>query len=155
MAQRTSEHQAGFSLVEVIVAFGLLAGVLLSIAGLFTLGGRQLASGRDATEALSVAQGILEEVNGWGFHQTWSLFGIDGQSVTSATVDTKTNTYAAKWQPALAEKLFNGYAEIEIEALANGAAPVLAQARFIRVEVTVHWDEGSRHRQINLATVRM
>ncbi len=155
MATIAHRAEAGFSLVEVIVAFGLLAGVLLSIAGLFTLGGRQLASGRNTTEALSVAQAIVEEIQGWGFHQTWSLFGIDGENVSAATVDTKTNSYASKWQPTLEQKLLNGYAEIEIRALGSGGAPVLAQARFIRVQVTVHWDEGSRHRQIHLATVRM
>ena len=145
----------GFSLVEAIIALGLLAGVLISIAGLFILGGKQLSSGRNSTEALSVARGILEEMQGWGFQQTWLAYGIDGTTQMAATVDTRTNGYASKWQPTLDDKLFNGYGLIDIESLANGAPPVLKNTRFIRVVVTIFWSEGNRQRQIRLGTVRM
>ncbi len=39
-------NDGGFSLVEVIIAIGVLAGVLLSIASMFMLGGRQVKAGK-------------------------------------------------------------------------------------------------------------
>jgi len=149
-------HERGFSLVEVVIALGLLAGVLISIAGLFILGSKQVESGRTATEALSVARGILEEMDGWGFRQTYQLFGIDGTTALSGTVDTRTDAYSAKWQQTLDEALFNSHAEILIQSLGpNNPPPTLATTRAIRVVVTVFWSEGNRDRSIRLGTVRM
>lgn len=146
--------EKGFSLVEVVVALGLLAGVLIAISGLFILGGRQVKSGRTSTEALAVGRRIVEEMDGWGFGQTYQLFGWDG-SATSYSADTRTNSYASKWQPILNAGLLNGYATIQVSSLANSGTPVLSATRAMRVLVTVHWDEGIRHRSVQLGTVRM
>lgn len=156
LARSTARNQEGFSLVEVIVALGLLGGVLISVAGLFVLGGRQVKSGKTATEALSVARGILEQMNGWGFHQVYTLLGSDGSTV-SFTADTRTidEDSMEKWQPLLDEKLLNSYAEIEVTSLSSGAAPNLDATKSIRIVVTVHWDEGRRPRTLQVATVRM
>jgi type II secretory pathway pseudopilin PulG len=150
-----ARDERGFSLIEVVVALGLLAGVLISIAGLFVLGGKQVKSGRTATEALSVARGILEEMDGWGFRQTYELYGFDG-STAAVTADTRTNAYALRWQPILNDKLVNSYALIQVQSLVQtGAPPPLSTTRTMRVLVTVHWDEGARHRTSQLGTVRM
>jgi type II secretory pathway pseudopilin PulG len=151
------QREQGFSLVEVILALGILAGVLISIAGLFIMGSKQVKSGRTSTEALSVARAILEEMDGWGFRQTYQLFGIDGTANTTATIDTRTDTYSAKWQATLDEKLFNSHAEIEITSLAPPGAtvPMLSATKAIRVVVTVYWNEGGRAREVRLGTVRM
>jgi len=130
--------------------------VLISIAGLFVLGGKQLSSGRNHTEALAIAQDIHEEMNRWGFHQTWDLFGIDGSTARAADVDTLNNSYAQRWQPTIDERLFNGSATIRIESLGPvNPAPVLQSTRAIKVIVTVNWDEGGRSREIELGNVRM
>lgn len=151
--------ERGFSLVEVIVALALLAGVLISIAGLFIIGARQVESGRESTEALSVARGIIEQMNKWGFHQTYQLFGADG-ALTAYTFDTRTitdppTTGMAKWQPMLAEKIPGSYATINVTSLAPGAPPALNATKAMRVVVTVRWNEQLRQRQVQLATVRM
>ena len=149
----------GFSLIEVVVALGLLAVVLLSIAGLFIVGGRQVKSGRTATEALAVSRGVIEQINKWGFKQTYQLFGVDG-SATSYTFDTRTitdppTTGMAKWQDQLDEVIPGSHGEIFIESLANGTPPALEDTRAIRVVVTVFWTEGLRQRRVQLGTVRM
>ena len=146
-------EENGFSLIEVILALGLLAAVLVTMAGLLVLGAREAKSGRTASEALSVAQTILEETQGWGFRQTYSGFGFDG-TATSYTVDTRTNSYASKWQAALDSKLFNSYAVIDLESLGPGTPP-MASTQVIRVIVTVHWEEEKRPRRIRLGAVRM
>jgi len=151
--RRTGE--AGFSLVEVILALGLLAGVMISIAGLFALANRDMNGGRNTTEAMAVGRDVLEEINGWAYSQTWSLFGFDG-TATSYTADTRSNALAQKWQPALDESLYDSWAEIEIESIVpTGGAPNLAAARAIRVVVTVFWTEGQRDRSVTLSTVRI
>jgi prepilin-type N-terminal cleavage/methylation domain-containing protein len=154
---RRNEH--GFSLIEVVVALALLAGVLISIAGMFVIGARQVESGRESTEALSVARGIVEQINKWGFHQTYELFGADGSAATY-TFDTRTitdppTTGMAKWQPMLSEKIPGSYATISVTSLGPGAPPVLSATRAMRVVVTVRWAEQLRQRQVQLATVRM
>ena len=93
-------HDArGFSLVEVVLALGILAGVLISIAGLFIIGGRQVKSGRTSSEALAQAKEITEEMNGWGYTQLWTNFGYDG-TATTYTVDCRTNTSLGKPLPS-------------------------------------------------------
>lgn len=154
MGRRAGER--GFSLIEVVVALGLLAGVLISISGLFILGGKQVKSGRTSSEALAVGRTIVEEMNRWGFKQTYGAFGsgFDG-AATSYSIDSRTNSFAQKWQALLDTKLLNGYATIDIQSLGPSTPPNLNATRAIRVLVTVRWDEGTRHRQVQVGTVRM
>jgi type II secretory pathway pseudopilin PulG len=146
--------ERGFSLIETVIALGLLAGVLISISGLFVIGGNQVKSGRSSSEAIAVGRTILEEMNKWGFRQTYGMFGYDG-TATSYSVDTRTNSYAAKWQPLLTPKLVNARAIVTLQSLAPSGTPAMNATRAIRVLVTVYWDEGARHRTVQLGTVRM
>jgi prepilin-type N-terminal cleavage/methylation domain-containing protein len=148
-------NKRGFSLIEVLLSLGLLAGVLVATASLFVVSDRSVKGGRTASAALSVARSIIEEIEDWGFDQTYRAFGLDG-SLAAYALDTRSNAYAVKWQATLSEKLQDGRATIELESLSpGGVAPSLAGAQAIRVLVTVHWDEGPRRRSIQLATVRM
>ena len=70
--------ERGLSLIEVMLALGLLAGVLISIAGLFAMSEKQVRSGKTSSQALAVCRGVVEDMNSWGFQQTWSNFGIAG-----------------------------------------------------------------------------
>jgi len=141
--------------VEVVVALGLLAGVLIAISGLFVLANRQLDGGRNHSVALSVARDIVEEMDGWGFRQVYTTFGFDG-AAGSYAVDSRTNAYAGKWQVELESRLGEPFAEILIESAAEaGAGPALRDARAIRIRVTVRWVEGLRTRQVSLAALRV
>jgi len=153
--RRGGRTGAGFSLVEVVIALGLLAGVLISISGLFVLANRQLDGGRKQSIALAVARDIVEEMDGWGFRQVYTTFGLDGTDGSYA-VDTRTNSYAGRWQSELVSRLGEAHAEIVIEsAVDSGPGPALRDARAIRVRVTVHWNEGLRSRQVSLAALRI
>lgn len=153
---RTRADSAGFSLVEVILALALLAGVLVSIAGLFVLGGRQVRSGRATTQALSVARSILEETHAWGFHELPARLGTDGSTV-SHTVDSRTEPRARRWQDRLDGQLRNAFASVRIESIGTGTGtpPALEDASAVRVSVEVRWEEGARRRSLRLATVRL
>ena len=145
----------GFSLIEVLISLSLLAVVLTSITSLFGQGQHQVRSGRATSEALSVARSILEEMETWNFHRTYVGFGLDG-SATSYTVDTRTNSYASKWQPMLDARLHGAFAQISIASVeTGGTVPAAAASHALRVVVTVRWLEAKRLRRIELGVVRI
>jgi len=158
-----SRSERGFSLVETILALGLLAGVMITISGLFVVGAKQVRSGRASSEALAVATEINEEMYGWGYSQLWRMFGYDGQA-TSYALDTRACGACGGWQSTLAAKLGpSAYANIGVTSVANaiGAVDNFAdasgnvQARTVRVSVTVHWTETSgRQRSVTVGTTR-
>lgn len=155
-----TSKQGGFSLVELVLALGLLAGVMLAIAGMFSVGGKQVKSGRTSSEALAVGRQILEEMNGWAYRQTYENFGLDGSAV-SYSIDTASsaNAFAQKWQATLQSKLGAGaHATIALASVvASGSPPVMnsATAKNYRITVTVHWTEITRPRTVTVGTVRM
>lgn len=149
----------GFSLIEVVLALGLLAVVLISISGLFILGARQVASGRSSSQALSIARSMVEEMEGWGFRQLYERFGADG-SATSYDFDSRSGAFASAFQrpfQADLEGMIPGaYADVELRSLgAGGSASALNATRAIRILVTVRWNEGTRPRTLELGTVRL
>jgi prepilin-type N-terminal cleavage/methylation domain-containing protein len=153
----------GFSLVEVILALALLGAVLISISGLFVIGGRSVQSGRTSSEALAAARTVLEDINHWGFRQTYMIFGIDHTATTAAPVRTDVATGDAhldemlqRWQGLIGGKLFDGYATVELEPLGyDSTIPQFQNARAIRITVTVFWNEGIRPRQAEIRSVKM
>jgi type II secretory pathway pseudopilin PulG len=155
--------ERGFSLVEVTLALGLLAGVLIAISGLFVVGAKQVKSGRTSSEALAVAKEIQEEMLAWGYSQIWTAFGYDGQAA-SYTVDSRTNAACAGWQSTLASKLGpSAFATIQISSVADasGASGNFADgsgnilAKNVRVGVTVSWTEvPERARSVTVGTTR-
>ena len=153
----------GFSLVEVIIALGLLAGVLIAISGLFVVGAKHVKSGRTSSEAVAVCREIQEDMYGWGYSQLWRTFGYDGQA-TTYTVDTRACAACTAWQATLGAKLGpSAYATIEIDSVANafGTTSNFADAsgnilgKNLRVGVTVNWEElPGRARSITVGTTR-
>ena len=160
--------ERGFSLVEVIIALGLLAGVLISIGGLFILGSRTVKSGRTASEALATAKQISEDMGSWGFTQLWGNFGSDGKGLTTLTIDCRTNTaggFCPGWQTPLQAKLgTTAYSTIKLDSVtdAAGNTPVFVdsasgavKAKNVRVAVTVLWTEVTgRSRSVQVETTR-
>ena len=155
-------NQEGFSLIEVVIALGLLAGVLIAIAGLFVLGGKSVKSGRTSSEALASAREIMEEMNGWGYTQLWGNFGLNG-AATTYTVDTATCTTAdcTSWQGTLRSKLGStAHATIKLDSVAQGVtAPSnfnnTANCKNVRVTVNVLWTQVTgRNRQVSVVTNR-
>ena len=154
MKCRGTTAQAGFSLIEVIVALGLMAGVLLSVAGVFVIGERQGARGRHQSTALAAAQTILEEISTWNYAATWERFDSigDAATLTVATTDTNPASSVSKWQPFLRDVLSNGRAQIRVESCAGANLNV---SPAVRVVVTVLWDEKTLTRRTELAMVRL
>lgn len=149
------ETERGFSLAEVIVALGVLASVLISVAGLLVVGNRLVKSGRGSSLALAVARDILEECDGRSFAGIYEQFGCDEVQPTCA-VDTSSPVLSsmAQWKEMVEEELYEGFAEVLIESIEDGDLP-LQESRALRITVSVFWTEGQRARNMRVATVRM
>ena len=60
--KRYQSRIKGYNLIEVIIAVGLLAWVLLAIAGLFAMGQRNVHSGNLQTKSAALGQEIIEDL---------------------------------------------------------------------------------------------
>lgn len=150
------ETQRGLTLIEVVAALGLLAGVMIASMALFVQASSALRSAADATRALAVATSIQEETAGWGLRRLYLEFGRDGSS-PSYRFDSSVEPRAAHWQDWVDRGLHDAFASLEIEALADtaGRVPDLSAARAVRVIVTVDWSETGRRQRVALVTVRI
>jgi len=83
---RQGASNAGFSLLEVLVATALLASALVSLAQLFAMSTRSNIGSRNSTYAAVLAQQKLEELRSlaWGFDQV----GLPISDITTDTTKT-------------------------------------------------------------------
>ena len=160
-------REAGFSLVEVLLALAILGSVLLSIASLLYIGQRSVLVGRRQTAAISVASDAMEEIRQLGFHQTYSAFGGTGAATgfsTSVLQHTPSGSGIAMVDPWLL-RLFDGIGpssslQVSIDAVdpanpSGGSPPSLQNAALVRITVEVRWDEPDQPgRTFRLCTVR-
>ena len=148
------------SMVEVLIALGIMAGVLISVASLFVLGGQRVKGGRDMTQALAVASDILEELNNVGGNtlpetlDTCCPGGCD--TSTGCTVDSRTDTYAStEWQPWIDQELYQGYAEITLTPVGGSTSPPdFSSSEGLRLSVEIFWAEGTSQRSVVQETVK-
>lgn len=95
--------ESGYNLVEVLIAMAILATVLISIAGLFLMGRRNVYSGKQMTRAVAVGTQMMEDMAALTAGDIENAFGLD--SATSGapadvdivfngnTVDTIPSSY--------------------------------------------------------------
>src|SRR5207249_8483994 len=104
--------ERGFSLIEVVLAIGILAGVLLSICSMFILGGRQLKTGKTMTEATAIAHDIMETFDKLSFTSLYTTFGAVATDSTKTVVSTSGTNAISPWQTEISRKLDNGSATV-------------------------------------------
>jgi hypothetical protein len=125
-----------------VIALGLLTALLVSVAGLMLAGNRQAAAGAHASQALALAQTVVEQLESRSFGQTWKSLGCDGAGTECRTAP---DLPGERYLPFLA-------VEVALEALGG---PSLETAVLLRVTVTISWREGPRPRCLRLATLRV
>src|SRR4249919_2142651 len=84
MSARFNSSSRGFSLIEVLVAMGLLTAVSMGVAQLFALSTRANVIAKGQTSTTAMAEQKLEQLRGL----TWG-FDLDGQGLPLS--DTTTN----------------------------------------------------------------
>jgi len=147
---------SGFSLVEVMLALGLLSAVLISITSLFILGGKRVAQGRERTEALSVGTHVMESLDQMSYRGLYTNFTTasnPGAAAGPLVIDSRTNPVAQTlgWQNLLDSKMEDGYVTVTITRIAGTN---FRTARALRVTTTIYWDDLNRTRNLSLETVR-
>lgn len=145
--------ERGFSLVEVVIAIGVLAGVLLSICSMFILGARQLKTGKTMTEATTICHAIMESFDNLSFTALYTTFGAAASDTTMTVTSTTTGSAVASWQAEISRKLDSGVATVTILPQGPGT-PNFGTATGIRMTVTVTWTELARPQAVSLSTVR-
>src|SRR5262245_46732599 len=90
--------ERGFSLIEVVLAIGILAGVLLSICSMFILGGRQLKGGKTMTEATALSHDIMETFDKVSFASLYTTFGALATDSTKSVASTSAGNPVTPWQ---------------------------------------------------------
>ena len=153
------KSQGGYSLVEIVISLGLLTGVLVAIASMFVLGQSSVNSGRKLTEATSLGQHIMEDINELSYTglQTFFVGAQNLNTLTLYTADTRVGgSYAAtQYQGLITGKLFKGYALIELRPIGGNVKPaVWATGEAMRITVTVYWAELRRNRSVTIEGVR-
>jgi len=156
-AAEIAKHRAdsGFSLIEVTLALGLLATVLISIASLFILGGKQVKSGKSTTTAAVITHEIMEVIEQKAYTQTYTYFGGTASS-TSLSVNTfTTGNNATQWQAEIGSKLgpqAQGF--IDVTPLGSASPLNMGNSQALQVKITVSWNEMGRTKSVSLMEVR-
>lgn len=150
---RTTQPEAGFSLIEVVIAIGVLAGVMLSIASMFIMGGRQVKTGKTLTEATTLAQDLMEQFDKESFASLYLNLGAAATDSNRTVLSTATGSPIAGWQTEIARKLNNGLATVRLDAMGPGS-PNFGTAAGIKVTVRITWNELGRSQSVGLSTVR-
>ncbi len=60
--------EVGMTLVEVMLALGLMASVLISVASLFILGGQRVKGSRNMTQGMASASNVMEDLYDYGIN---------------------------------------------------------------------------------------
>lgn len=149
----TTRTEAGFSLIEVVIAIGVLAGVLLSIASMFIMGGRQVKTGKTMTEATTLAQDLMEQFDKESFTSLYLNLGAVATDSTRTVLSTTTGSPIQGWQTEIGRKLANGSASVRLDAMGPGT-PNFGAAAGIKVTVTLSWNELGRGQNVAMSTVR-
>jgi len=157
MRTHNDRSESGFNLIEVVIALALLAAVLLTISGLFIQGSQSVNTGRDLTEATSLATDILEQMDKWAFSQLYTNFGKGtgdpAFSVSSTAAGNYNATLAGMCQTKIDARLPNGVATVTVTPLGTTDSHFLT-AKGIRVQVTINWTLKLKSRNVSLETVR-
>jgi len=150
-----SRREGGFSLIEVTLALGLLATVLISIASLFILGGKQVHQGKSTTSATALGQTIMERIDQLPYVETYKFFGGTDTSTTLTVFTTNTTNNANQWQSEFESRLGpNAVGTIAINPLGSASPLNMSSASALRIRVTVTWTELGRSRSVALQTIR-
>ena len=148
-------RDAGFSLIEVTFALGLLATVLISIATLFILGGKQVHQGKSTTSATALTHTIMERIDQLPYTETYTYFGGTAATTTLLANTATTGNNANQWHAEIGSRLGPGsFGVINVSPLGSASPLNMGSASALQVRVSITWRELGRFRTVSLQTIR-
>ena len=155
----TRKNEAGYSLVEVLIALGLMSGVMVAVCSMFVLGGTYVKAGKQLTQATALSQDMMEDLNKYSYSGAYLLLqgGTPDPNATSVTSDTRVVGSVADttWGSNIRTKLFQGYAVVSMQPIGGTASPPrFATGEGVRVTITLGWKEMRRNRSVKIENVR-
>ncbi|HEY3175595.1 MAG TPA: hypothetical protein VGK94_07530 [Candidatus Polarisedimenticolia bacterium] len=151
--------EKGYSLIEILVSLGLMAGVMVAICSMFVLGGTFVKSGRQLTQATALGQDIMEDINKQSYTGLYLLLqgaspDPNAQSVTSDT-RVSASVANAQWGSDIRTKLYQGYGVVTMTPVGGTVTPpTFSTGEAIRIDVTLGWKELRRDRSVKLEGIR-
>ena len=124
--------QAGYTLIEIVVAFAILALGLTLLLGTLSGATRQIRDAGDAGRAALHAQSLLAEY---------------GERVQPGNQGGELDGGRYRWQLEVAE-----WQDPELAGSPGGVAP--NSARMLRLQLQVTWAEGGPRQRIELTSLR-
>jgi len=123
----------GFTLLEIVVAFTLMALVITVLLSVFSGGLQGLGLADDYSRASSVAESTLARV------------GADIALKEGETRGNEGERYS--WSVQIRP--------FEVEAPSQGQPQAVMAVQLMEVQVVVAWDDYGRNRQVKLSTLRL
>ena len=154
MVGTRGREQGGFSFIEIIVAIAVLGGVLVSIASMFILGGRQVKTGKTMTQATTFAHAIMETYDQQSFTALYTGLGGAATGTSLTVYSNVTGSPIASWQAQIAPKLENGVARVDLVPIGSASPLQFGTATALRLTVRINWNELGRPQTVSLSTVR-
>jgi prepilin-type N-terminal cleavage/methylation domain-containing protein len=172
---------AGYNLVETLLAMAILGVILMSIVTLFFIGRRNVYSGKQMSAANAIATRVLEDLavmsasdvvdyfrltNSTPGMNTFNQVDYPGSILrdTDAAINTATNDaagYLARWRGLVdgANELPRGRVLLIItphQPLNSAtAAQAIQSAQVIRIRGVVEWSEGIRRRNVTFDSSKL
>ena len=145
--------ERGFSLIEVMLAIGILSGVMISVSSMFMLGGRQVKAGKTMTQATAICHDIMEMFETTSFASLYTDLGAAATDTTVSAVSTTGGSILEPWQVEIDGKLENGVATVTVTPLGPGT-PNFGAATALRVVISVDWNELGHPTTVRMSSIR-
>lgn len=133
-----SRAQAGFTMVELLVALVVFAIGVLGVARLFIFSNHHALAGNKELVASSLAQEIREKILSVDHQDVQTIFhGVDTDVPTTIPPECQV------WATHLAEQLPSGRGQISVETSHFGGGPMTedSSGRMLGVIITISWED--------------
>ncbi len=134
MNARASYRQRGYTLIEVVVAFALLAFAMTLLLGSLTNATKQVRGAADAGRAALHAQSLLDQI------------GV-GEGLAPGRRDGELEEGRYRW-------------EVDVKPFVDPTAPprvgeVIGAPQLMLVQLTIRWGEGGPRQRLQLESLRL
>ena len=129
--------QAGFSLLEVIVAFAIAAIALGVLSQIFGQGTRNMALARDYDNAILLAESLLAE---------------HGVNIATDEASFSATNEQFQWE-VLVQPYISRESVPDLTSTPDDDAAT--QSRLVQIDVVVDWERNGKLRSVNLSSLRL